>query len=105
MEWYLCRILPPSSSRDAGVYFVTAQNYYSYNEYLDQTIKLADIAEVLDMSQYYFCQLFKQSMGITPHQYLVQCRLDKAKQLLANPDLAIADIALECGFASQSHLT
>ena len=49
------------------------------NEHLDETIKLADIAEVLDMSQYYFCQLFKQSMGVTPHQYLIQCRLAKAK--------------------------
>lgn len=72
---------------------------------LDQDIKLADLAEHIGMSQYYFCRLFKQSMGVSPHQFVLQQRIDRAKQLLQQKDLAIADIAFSCGFKSQSHFT
>lgn len=75
------------------------------NAHLDQEIKLADLAKLLGMSQYYFCRLFKQSMGISPYQYLIQQRVEQAKQLLKQKGVAIADIALECGFSSQSHLS
>jgi AraC family transcriptional regulator len=73
--------------------------------HLDQEITLTDLAEVLGMSQYYFCRLFKQSMTIPPYQYVLQQRVERAKQLLQQPEVAICDIALECGFANQSHLT
>lgn len=73
--------------------------------HLDQAIKLADLAEVVGMSQFHFSRLFKQSMGISPHQYLLQQRVEQAKQLLKTSKLAIADIALQCGFSSQSHFS
>lgn len=44
-------------------------------------------------------------MGITPHQYLIQQRIERAKKLLHNPHISIADIAFRCGFANQTHLT
>lgn len=72
--------------------------------YLDQNIKLADLAQAVGMSQYYFCRLFKQSMGITPHQYLVRQRVEKAKHLLLQKELSIAEVALQVGFTHQSHL-
>jgi AraC family transcriptional regulator len=75
------------------------------NSHLDQEIRLADIAEAVGISQYYFSRLFKQSTGLTPHQYLVRRRLEKAKILLTSTDLAIAQIAQQIGFASQSHFT
>lgn len=75
------------------------------NEYLTENITLPELADAVGMSRYYFSRLFKQSTGLTPHQYLIQRRLEKAIQLLANTDLAIADIALQVGFASHSHLT
>ncbi|MGH8000548.1 MAG: AraC family transcriptional regulator [Brasilonema sp.] len=50
--------------------------------HLSQDITLLDIAGVLDLSQYHFCRLFKQSVGIAPHQYITQCRIERAKQLL-----------------------
>jgi AraC family transcriptional regulator len=75
------------------------------NEYLDQDIKLTDLAECAGMSQYYFVHLFKQAMGITPHQYLIQQRVERAKQLLKLKNVVISDIAFQCGFNSQSHLT
>ncbi|NET35646.1 MAG: helix-turn-helix transcriptional regulator [Cyanothece sp. SIO1E1] len=48
--------------------------------------------------------LAKQSMGIPPHQYHIQCRVERAKQLLRQGELAIAEIAQTVGFASQGHL-
>jgi AraC family transcriptional regulator len=72
--------------------------------HLDQDIKLADLAEVTGISQFHFSRLFKQSMGISPHQYLLQQRVEQAKYLLKNSKMAIAEIALQCGFNSQSHL-
>lgn len=73
--------------------------------HLDRDIKLADLANTVGMSQYYFCRLFKQSMSMAPHQYVIQQRVERAKQLLKRRDLSIADVALQCGFAHQSHLS
>lgn len=55
--------------------------------HLEQSIKLADLAEVAGMSQFHFSRMFKQSMGITPHQYLLQQRIEQAKQLLKGTKL------------------
>lgn len=73
------------------------------NSHLNREIKLSEIATMLDMSKYYFLRLFKQSMGITPHQYLIQQRMEKAKRLLKEGKLSIVEVATECGFSSQSH--
>ncbi len=75
------------------------------NDCLDQDIKLADLAQLLDMSQSHFSHLFKQSMGISPHQYLLQQRIERAKQLLKQTDRSVMEIALACGFDSHSHLS
>ncbi len=68
-------------------------------------IKLADLAGLLNMSPFHFGRMFKQSMGISPHQYVIQQRLERAKRLLKQTDQSIIDIALECGFNSHSHLS
>ena len=73
--------------------------------HLDREIKLADLGLLLDMSQFHFSRLFKQSIGLSPHQYLVQQRVERAKYLLKQTDRLIVDIALECGFNSHSHLS
>ncbi|WP_414584052.1 helix-turn-helix domain-containing protein [Scytonema sp. PCC 10023] len=75
------------------------------NAHLEQDIQLADLAELLGMSRYYFVRLFKQSMGVTPYQYVLQQRIERAKMLLKHRETAISDISLECGFANQSHFT
>lgn len=74
------------------------------NAHLAQDIKLSDLAELLGLSQFHFGRLFKQSVGITPHQYLLQQRVERAKQLLKETELSVMDIALLCGFSSHSHL-
>ena len=78
---------------------------YIHDHLGDRNLTLSDIAQEIHMSQYYFCRLFKKSTGVTPHQYIVQQRIQRAKLLLKqNRKLSIADVALECGFSHQSHL-
>ncbi len=74
------------------------------NDRLTQSIRIKDLAEFLGISQFHFSRLFKQSTGRSPHQYVMQQRIELAKKLLKKADLPIADVALDSGFNSQSHL-
>ncbi len=73
--------------------------------HLDQDLSLVEIAEVINISPTYFSTLFKRATGTSPHQYVIQKRVERAKMMLAKTELTIADIALQVGFSSQSHLT
>ena len=75
------------------------------NENLDKDLKLAEIATVAGISQYYFARMFKKQMGVAPHQYVLQQRIERAKQLLATRQLSIAQVAEQVGFSNQSHFT
>ena len=74
------------------------------NEHLDRNLSLTELAQVVHLSSYHFAHLFKQSMGISPHQYHIQCRIERTKELLRTRDIAIKDIAQIVGFSSQGHL-
>ncbi|MBD0270102.1 MAG: helix-turn-helix transcriptional regulator, partial [Cyanobacteria bacterium Co-bin8] len=54
---------------------------------------------------FHFCRLFKESMGVTPYQYLLQMRIEQAKQLLLKDNSRVAEVAVETGFADQSQLS
>jgi AraC family transcriptional regulator len=73
--------------------------------HLHQEIKLTDLATLVSMSEFHFSRQFKRVLGTTPYQYLLQQRIERAKQLLRNSDRSIAAIALVCGFNSHSHLS
>jgi AraC family transcriptional regulator len=73
--------------------------------YLDRNLTLTDIANTTGISKYYFCRLFKQATGSSVYQYLLQQRVLRAKELLRQQCLPIAEIALQCGFANQTHFT
>jgi len=75
------------------------------NEHLDYSLTLAELAASVQMSPHYFATLFKQSTGLTPHQYVMKCRIDKAKQLLHIRELTLVEICQQVGFQSQSHFT
>ena len=72
--------------------------------HLDRDLSLFELATIAQLSAHYFAQLFKQSTGMTPHQYVIRARVDRAKQLLTQTNLTIAEIARSVGFADQSHL-
>ncbi len=78
-----------------------ALNYI--NEHFRENLSLAELSAELGISQYYFCRLFKQSTGITPHAYLIQQRVERSKQMLKQKDQSINQITIECGFANPSH--
>lgn len=75
------------------------------NAHLDRPLSLAHLASLIGINPYYFSRLFKQSIGITPHQYIIYCRIERAKLLLRRRTLTIAQIAYNVGFANQGHLT
>jgi hypothetical protein len=56
-------------------------------------LSLQELADLIQVSPSYFGQLFKQTMGKTPHQYLIQCRIERAQELLRKPVFTIAEVA------------
>ena len=68
-------------------------------------LSLVDVARACGLSRGHFTRAFRVATGLTPHQWLQRYRIDKAKDQLLNRALSIADIAIACGFADQSHLT
>ena len=72
---------------------------------LERDLGLAQLASVAHISSHHFGKLFKQSMGLTPHQYVLKCRIERAKKLLSNRKLTLTEISLATGFCHQSHFT
>jgi AraC family transcriptional regulator len=74
-------------------------------DHLDGDTSLAELATVTGLSPRHFAVAFRRTVGMTPHQYVLRTRIQEAKNLLATHRLAIAEIAVSLGFASQSHFT
>ncbi|NJP12679.1 MAG: helix-turn-helix transcriptional regulator [Leptolyngbyaceae cyanobacterium RU_5_1] len=101
-----CTIQPKLSSYTNGLSSSTLKRVTEYiHEHLNQDIKLIELAAIAQISPYHFLRLFKQKTGITPHQYILQQRIERAKHLLQHSQLSIAEIAISVGFCDQSHLT
>jgi AraC family transcriptional regulator len=96
----------PIASENRSLTHTSLQQAIDYiHAHLDRDLSLVEIAGTINISPTYFASLFKRAMGISPHQYVIQQRVERAKSLLSKTDLAIAEIALQVGFSSQSHLT
>jgi AraC family transcriptional regulator len=70
---------------------------------ISEDISLADMAAVTGLSVTHFSHIFKKSMGESPHQFVLQQRVQCAKELLVSLNLRMIDIALACGFKTQQH--
>jgi AraC family transcriptional regulator len=66
---------------------------------------LSELAAFCGLSRSYFIRAFKQATGMPPHRWLLMQRVKRAKDLLRKTNMPIADVAVACGFADQSHLT
>jgi len=77
--------------------------------FIDDNITLdlcvATLAQVAGMSSFYFCRSFKQSTGITPHQFVLGRRMELAKQLLQQERIPLMEVAQKVGFSDQSQFT
>jgi AraC family transcriptional regulator len=76
------------------------------DEQLGSDLSLVRLADEAGLSAFHFARMFKATFGMTPHRYIQERRLHAAvRALRGEPRRAIADIALACGFANQSHMT
>ena len=73
--------------------------------HLDDDLSLPQIAEALGISPHHFAHVFRTTVGVAPHQYVIRRRVERAKQLLQTTDLPIVEIALVVGCANQSHFS
>lgn len=73
-------------------------------EHLDQPLSLAAIADVAGVSASHLKTLFRRSTGLPVHRYVVQRRVERARQLIVRGDLPASQVALAAGFAHQSHM-
>jgi AraC family transcriptional regulator len=68
-------------------------------------LSLVEIAAVTQTSPPHFAHLFKQATGQTPHQYVLRCRMERAKHLLTGTTLPLHEIGARVGYADHSHFT
>lgn len=77
---------------------------YIDKEYASR-INIDDLAQMTRLSSSYFSAAFRISFGTSPHDYICRRRVDQAAHLMMNTDAPLCEIALDCGFADQSHLS
>ena len=89
-----------------GLAPVALRNVLEYIEaHLGEPLLLCDLAAQVSLSEYHFARMFRQSMGVAPHQFVMQRRMARAKALLLSSNQSLTDIALACGFNSASHFS
>jgi AraC family transcriptional regulator len=71
--------------------------------HLHQEVSLMQMAEEANLSPAYFSQMFRESTGVAPHQFVLRARVERAKELLRKQDRRVLDVAIQCGFQTQQH--
>jgi AraC family transcriptional regulator len=97
------RARPPARGGLPGYRLRRVRDYVASN--LDKDLRLADLAALSGTSPHYFAELFRQSTGMSPHRFVLDRRIGRAKELLRNQALSVVDVAVQTGFTSQSHFT
>ena len=71
-------------------------------DHVGEALRLSALADLVGLSPYHFARAFKQSFGLPPHRYHLSRRIERAKTMLAEPQLSVTEIALTLGFAETS---
>lgn len=96
------------NKNEAGEYRYTQYMYKALEyieEYFTESILVEEIAAFIGLSTDYFSRMFKQYTGLTPVEYIRYIRLAKAAELLQQPDISIADVAMKVGFEDQGYFS
>jgi AraC family transcriptional regulator len=72
---------------------------------LGRAVTVLELAQVAELSTHHFVRMFKRSLGLTPYQYVLERRVERAKELLRIEPASLAEVGLSTGFSSQSHFT
>jgi transcriptional regulator GlxA family with amidase domain len=75
------------------------------HEHLDSSVSVFQLARLVDLSSSQFARMFKSSTGVSPHRYQLNARIGKAQELLLMKGESLSMVAVETGFADQSHFT
>lgn len=90
----------------SGLTHLQVQEVLDYiNSNLSRNLGLAELATIIRVSPPHFGRLFKQSMGVSPYQYVLKCRIQQAQKLLTEGKLTLGQIAQTLGFYDQSHFS
>jgi AraC-like DNA-binding protein len=106
-ESLFSRLLKPSPQVVAGT--LAPQQLLRVRDYMEANlgdkILLEDLALLLRLDRFRFLKLFKRTVGMTPHAWLLRLRLERAVELLKSRDMSITEVAHAVGFFDQSHFT
>ncbi|MEM9483311.1 MAG: AraC family transcriptional regulator [Cyanobacteria bacterium P01_F01_bin.116] len=97
------QVTPATENRLPSYKMTQAIDYIQ--AHLTEDISLTKIANYLGISRCHLCRMFKQSINLSPYQYVLQQRVERAKLMLQERKLDIGEIAIVCGFAHQSHFS
>lgn len=73
--------------------------------HLDEQPRISELADIAGLSEFHFARMFKASTGEPPHRFVQRHRVEKAKRLMNETDMELSEIALACGFVTQSHFS
>lgn len=70
---------------------------------MEDELRLRDLAQSVGLSTAHFSEMFRKSMGETPHQFVLRVRVERAKEMLRSAEMRVLDVAVACGFKTQQH--
>src|SRR5262244_1126661 len=70
---------------------------------IEDELTLSDMAQYVGLSTAHFSEMFRKSTGETPHQFVLRCRTERAKEMLRSAEMRVLDVAIACGFKTQQH--
>jgi len=74
-------------------------------EHAAETVGVKKLATVVNMSPFHFARMFKGALGVPPHAYITNVRMERAKRLLATSNMSLREIATTVGYQTQAHFT
>ena len=73
--------------------------------HIDQRLRVGDLCKIINLTKSHFARTFKQTFRLPPHVYIMRRRIERASKLMIETDARLTDIALDCGFSDQAHLS